>query len=138
MTILFQLGFCVSPGNAESRPQTTLSSRPEESWACGPPKLINNAFGPAITFHGTVALSFVIPSEAGFPASLLSPATTYVVLLKENHMQLTEAAPSTGNPGKPRDLQFRGPFVDMFFTLDIGQLSYIQTCLQPDDSLLFL
>jgi hypothetical protein len=47
----------------------------------------------------TVALSFVIPpapacrgSEPGFPASPLSPATTYVVLPKENHMQLTEAA----------------------------------------------
>jgi hypothetical protein len=29
-------------------------------------------------------------SEAGFPASLLSPTTTDVVLSKENHMQLTE------------------------------------------------
>jgi hypothetical protein len=29
-----------------------------------------------------------------------------VVLLKENHMQLTEAALSTGNPGKSRNLQF--------------------------------
>ena len=39
-----------------------------------------------------VALSFVIPSVPGFPTSPLSPATTYVVLHKENHMQLTEAA----------------------------------------------
>jgi hypothetical protein len=37
-------------------------------------------------------LLFVIPSEPGFPTSLLSQATTYVVLLKENHMQLTEPA----------------------------------------------
>jgi hypothetical protein len=37
-------------------------------------------------------LLFVIPSAPGFPASSLSPATTYVVLPKENHMQLTEAA----------------------------------------------
>jgi hypothetical protein len=37
-------------------------------------------------------LLFVIPSEPGFPASPLSPATTYVVLAKENHKQLTEAA----------------------------------------------
>jgi hypothetical protein len=37
-------------------------------------------------------LLFVIPSVPGFPASPLSPATTYVVLPKENHMQLTEAA----------------------------------------------
>jgi hypothetical protein len=48
--------------------------------------------GPATTLYGTNALSFVIPSVPGFPASPLSPATTYVVLLKENHMQLTEAA----------------------------------------------
>src|ERR1700733_8236046 len=44
-------------------------------------------------------LLFVIPpapacrgSVPGFPASPLSPATTYVVLSKENHMQLIEAA----------------------------------------------
>jgi hypothetical protein len=48
--------------------------------------------GSAATLYATVALSFVIPSVHGFPASPLSPATTYVVLPKENHMQLTEAA----------------------------------------------
>jgi len=37
-------------------------------------------------------LLFVIPSVPRFPASLLSPATTDVVLSKENHTQLTEAA----------------------------------------------
>ena len=41
-------------------------------------------------FHNPVL--FVIPSVPGFPTSQLSLATTYVVLLKENHMQLTEAA----------------------------------------------
>jgi hypothetical protein len=35
-----------------------------------------------------------------------------VVLLKENHMQVTEAALSTGNPGKSRDLQFRGHLLE--------------------------
>jgi hypothetical protein len=35
---------------------------------------------------------FVIPSVLGFPTSPLSIATTDVVLPKENHMQLTEAA----------------------------------------------
>src|SRR5882757_1372773 len=34
----------------------------------------------------------VIPSVPGFPTSPLSPATTHVVLRKENHTQLTEAA----------------------------------------------
>jgi hypothetical protein len=48
--------------------------------------------GPATTLYGTVALSFVIPSVPGFPTSPLSLETTYVVLPKENHMQLTEAA----------------------------------------------
>jgi hypothetical protein len=46
----------------------------------------------AIALCGTDAFSFVIPSEPRFPASLLSPATTDVVLSKENHTQLTEAA----------------------------------------------
>jgi hypothetical protein len=48
--------------------------------------------GPMTTLYVTVALSFVIPSVPGFPTSPLSPATTYVVLPKENHMYLTEAA----------------------------------------------
>ena len=48
--------------------------------------------GLATTLYGTVALSFVIPSVPGFPTSPLSPGTTYVVLLEENHMQLTEGA----------------------------------------------
>ena len=51
-----------------------------------------NAFCPATALHGTVALPFVIPSAAECPTSPLSPATTYVVLSKENHTQLTEAA----------------------------------------------
>jgi hypothetical protein len=48
--------------------------------------------GSATTLYGTVALSFVIPSEAEFPTSRRSAETTYVVLPKENHMPLTEAA----------------------------------------------
>ena len=62
------------------------------------------------------------PSVPGFPTSPLSPATTYVVLLKKNHMQLTEAVTLEGNSGKRtcpvcpglpwgapwRDPQFRG------------------------------
>jgi hypothetical protein len=52
----------------------------------------NNPFSSVSTFHRTATLPFVIPSAPGFPTSLISPATTYVVLLKENHMQPTEAA----------------------------------------------
>ena len=43
-------------------------------------------------FNGTACAPFVIPSVPGFPTSPLSLATTYVVLSKENHVQLTEAA----------------------------------------------
>jgi hypothetical protein len=48
--------------------------------------------GPATTLYGTVALSFVIPSVPGFPTSQLSAAPLMWFSLKENHMQLTEAA----------------------------------------------
>jgi hypothetical protein len=48
--------------------------------------------GPATTFYETIALSFVIPSVPGFPTSPFSSTTTYVVLCKENHMQLIEPA----------------------------------------------
>ena len=36
---------------------------PEESWACGPPKVMKNAFCPATTFHGSGTVPFVIPSS---------------------------------------------------------------------------
>jgi hypothetical protein len=39
-----------------------------------------------------ILFPFVIPSVPGFPTSPLLPATTYVVLSKENHMLLTKAA----------------------------------------------
>jgi hypothetical protein len=39
-------------------------------------------------------------SVPGFPTSPLSPATTHVVLSKENHIQLTEAATLEGNPSE--------------------------------------
>jgi hypothetical protein len=42
MTILLQLRFRISSGNTEFHPQNALSSRPEESWACGPPKVMKN------------------------------------------------------------------------------------------------
>jgi hypothetical protein len=57
-----------------------------------PVKSFEKCLGSATTFGGTAVFSFVIPSVPGFPTSPLSPETTYVVLPKENHMQLTEAA----------------------------------------------
>jgi hypothetical protein len=57
----------------------------------------------------------VIPSVPGFPASPLLPATIYVVLLKENHMQLTEAATLDRKSGGAEGSVVRGPFLEMFF-----------------------
>src|SRR5882757_4165631 len=59
---------------------------------------------PAFSCH--VLSPFCHPERTWIPASLPSPATTEVVLSKENHMQLTEVTTLDRNPGKPRDLQF--------------------------------
>src|SRR5712675_650221 len=56
------------------------------------PRSSNHSFLQQPPFPRNDPLLFVIPSVPGFPASLLSPATTDVVLFKENHTQLTEAA----------------------------------------------
>jgi hypothetical protein len=60
----------------------------------------------------STTFSFVIPpapacrgSVPGFPTSPFSQATTYMVLPKENHMQLTEAATLNRKSGEPRDLR---------------------------------
>jgi len=57
-------------------------------------------------------LLFVIPSVPGFPASLLSPTTTDVVLSKENHTQLSEVTTldrkSGGAEGSAVPRTFRG------------------------------
>jgi len=37
------------------------------------------------------------------------------VFCKENRMELPTSPTSTGNPGQPRDLQFRGPFLNDSF-----------------------
>jgi hypothetical protein len=59
----------------------------------GAPGLAFETWDPSNQFPlETPTLLFVIRSEAGFPTSPLSPATTCAVLLKENHMQLIEAA----------------------------------------------
>jgi hypothetical protein len=56
----------LSTQRAEQPPvaQTNLSSRTEESWACGPPKVMKNAFCPRPLSHGDVALTVVISTEA--------------------------------------------------------------------------
>jgi hypothetical protein len=49
---------------ADEETQENFSSRPVESWACGPPKVTKNILRTATTLHGRVPLPFVIPSEA--------------------------------------------------------------------------
>ena len=71
--------------------------------------------GPATTFHVIATLSFVIPSEPGFPTSQLSPPPLMWFSLKRTTCSRPKPQLLTGNPGKPRDLRFRGPFLEMFF-----------------------
>ena len=75
---------------------------------------MRNAFGPATALHGSVALPFCHPERTRISYFTALTSTTYVVLLKENHMQLTEAATLDRKSGEA-GLQFSGPFVEMFF-----------------------
>jgi hypothetical protein len=45
-------------------PPCPLSSRPEKSWAFGPPKVMKNTFCSATTLNGSAALPFVISTGA--------------------------------------------------------------------------
>src|SRR5580698_8704980 len=45
-------------------PPSPLSSRPEKSWAFGPPKVMKNSFCSATTLNGSAALPFVISTGA--------------------------------------------------------------------------
>ena len=51
-----RMGICSSAGSSWKCFST------EESWACGPPKVMKNAFCSATALYGSVALPFVIPS----------------------------------------------------------------------------
>jgi hypothetical protein len=53
---------------------TELSSRPVWSLACAPPKVMKNALCPATALHGSVALPFVIPTEAKRSGGICSSA----------------------------------------------------------------
>jgi hypothetical protein len=72
-------------------PPSPLSSR-VVGWACGPPMRMKMFRFSNLSLRTHHPFLFVIPSVPGFPTSPLSPTTTYVVLLKEKRMQLTEAA----------------------------------------------
>jgi hypothetical protein len=73
---------------------------------------------PEVRHH---TLRLFIPSVPGFPASQLSPVPLMWFSLKRTHV-VDRSQLSTGNPGEPtcpgvpwRDLQFHGPFLEMFF-----------------------
>jgi hypothetical protein len=70
-------------------------------------------FSRDVGYHGTQRAILAVVINPDFPASPPSPATTCVVLSKENHMQLIAAATLDRNPGKPRDLQFISDYVSL-------------------------
>jgi hypothetical protein len=95
-----------------------LSSRPEESWACGPPKVIKNAS----VRHPLSMEPLPFPchpdrSEPGFPATLCQTRPRVRLSLKERRMRSANAIKIHRKSGEAerRDLRFRGPFLEMFF-----------------------
>jgi hypothetical protein len=114
MTILLQTRSCGSPGEKRGLIHNKIVISTGVPIGLWPTPCDEKGLGPATTLYATVVLSFVIPSVPGFPASPLSPATTYVVLPKENHMQLAEAVTLNRKSGEaegsavPRT--FRGNF----------------------------
>ncbi len=74
-------------------------TRPEKSWACGPPKVNAKRLGPATTLYSTVTLSFVIPKRSrpvpacrgGICSSLHWPLISMEILLPPFHPDRSEA-----------------------------------------------
>src|SRR5271155_5820400 len=56
-------------------------------------------------------------SSRAYPDFLLAALerAACAVFCKENRMEFATSPTLTGNPGQPGDLQFRGPFLEMFF-----------------------
>jgi hypothetical protein len=61
------------------------------------------------------ALPFVIPSVPGFPATLRRTRSRVRLSVRKGAWSSPTPPSFTGNPGQPRDLQFSGPFMEMFF-----------------------
>jgi hypothetical protein len=99
--------------------QTNLSSRPKLPGACGlacrPPKVMKSASVQQPLF--LERLPFPLSSRA-HPDLLLHSSHRRPLMwfsLKRTTCSWPKPQLSTGNPGEPRDLQFCGPFVEMFF-----------------------
>src|SRR5271155_3227364 len=58
-------------------------------------------------------------SSRAYPDFLLAALerAARAVFCKENRMEFATSPTLTGNPGQPRDLQFRGAFLEMFLSL---------------------
>jgi hypothetical protein len=67
-------------------------------------------------------LPFPLSSRPGFPATLHWTRSRVRLSLKERRMRSVNATKFHWKSGgaKPRDLQFRGPFLGMFFGRAIG------------------
>jgi hypothetical protein len=92
-----------------------------------------NGFCPATALYGSAALPFVIPSGAKRSGGICSSADLYWKCfstewswacgppkeMKNAFYPATvlygSAAPPLSSRAQPRDLQFRGPFLEMFF-----------------------
>jgi hypothetical protein len=62
-----------------------------------------------------VAFPFVIPERTRIYCHAAFDKTACAPFRKERRTKLLEPPSSTGNPGQPRDLQFCGPLLEMFF-----------------------
>ena len=109
MTILLWIARYFFPRESCDSLATELSSRPEWSWACGPPKVMKSAFCPATTFHGSVALP--LSSRPGFPAARHWTRLRVRLSLKERRMRSVNATNFHRKSGgaKPRDLRYLFP-----------------------------
>jgi hypothetical protein len=81
-----------------------------------------NGFCSATALYGSAPLPFVIPPapacRGAYPDFLLRGTKDDLVCGPGQpgpHELCGTHRTSTGNPGQPRDLQFRGPFMEMFF-----------------------
>src|ERR1700733_10008934 len=72
-------------------PPSPLSSRPEKSWAFGPPKVMKNSFCSATTLNGSAALPFVI--STGEVMGLRPAQGDEKYLLFGNHTQWKRRPP---------------------------------------------
>ena len=115
---------------------------PEESRACGPPKVMKNTLAPATALQGSVALRFVIPSNS----TCLRQVEGEMTRQESPWMQGPEGRPPNVSPARkgweidpeddpsaggaalnrpsalpvslgprPSNLQFSGPFLEMLF-----------------------